>query len=173
MENGTALIAPVAELSQLWRCCGYDSSKLPGWAASVWRVVHITFRYVISTLGEVFMGSTQHKWLDQVGSVLETLNQGVIINDDRNRIVFANSMFLEMIKMGAEDLLGRPAAIVSARRRPSITRIYWTQGEARSRALRILRPTGRRWAFAGGCYRSSASRPRRQGIRSGYRNGHK
>lgn len=43
------------------------------------------------------MGSTQHQWLDQVGSVLETLNQGVIINDDLNRIVFANSMFLEMI----------------------------------------------------------------------------
>jgi PAS domain S-box-containing protein len=55
------------------------------------------------------MGSTQQKWLDQVGSVLETLNQGVIINDDLNRIVFANSMFLEMIKMDAEDLLGRPA----------------------------------------------------------------
>jgi PAS domain S-box-containing protein len=53
------------------------------------------------------MGSTQHQWLDQVGSVLETLNQGVIINDDLNRIVFANSIFLEMIKMGAEDLLGR------------------------------------------------------------------
>jgi len=54
------------------------------------------------------MGSTQYQWLDQVGSVLETLNQGGIINDDLNRIVFANSMFLEMIKMGAEDLLGRP-----------------------------------------------------------------
>jgi PAS domain S-box-containing protein len=53
------------------------------------------------------MGSTQHQWLDQVGSVLETLNQGVIINDDLNRIVFANSIFLEMIKMRAEDLLGR------------------------------------------------------------------
>lgn len=53
------------------------------------------------------MSSTQHQWLDQVGSVLETLNQGVIINDDLNRIVFANSIFLEMIKMRAEDLLGR------------------------------------------------------------------
>lgn len=51
------------------------------------------------------MDSTQ-QWIDQVGSVLETLNQGVIINDDR-RIVFANSTFLEMIKMCAEDLLGR------------------------------------------------------------------
>jgi sigma-B regulation protein RsbU (phosphoserine phosphatase) len=53
------------------------------------------------------MSSTQQQWLDQVGSVLETLNQGVIINDEARRVVFANSMFLEMIKMPAGKLLGR------------------------------------------------------------------
>ena len=53
------------------------------------------------------MGSTQQRWLDQIGGVLETLNQGVIIDDDRRQVVFANSMFLEMIKMRAEDLVGR------------------------------------------------------------------
>ena len=53
------------------------------------------------------MSSTQQQWLDQVGSVLETLNQGVIINDEARRVVFANSMFLEMIKMPAGELLGR------------------------------------------------------------------
>lgn len=53
------------------------------------------------------MASTQKQWLDQVGSVLETLNQGVIINDEDRRIVFANSMFLEMGRMSAEDILGR------------------------------------------------------------------
>ena len=47
------------------------------------------------------------QWLDQVGSVLESLNQGVIISDEDRRIIFANSMFLEMGKMSAEDLLGR------------------------------------------------------------------
>jgi len=52
--------------------------------------------------------TAQRQWLDQVGGVLETLNHGVIINDDYKRVVFANSMFLEMIKMPAEDLLGRP-----------------------------------------------------------------
>lgn len=52
-------------------------------------------------------GSTQQQWLDQVGHVLETLNQGVVINDDRNRVAFANSTFLEMIKMRREELLGR------------------------------------------------------------------
>lgn len=52
------------------------------------------------------MDSTQ-QWINQVASVLETLNQGVIVNDDERRVVFANSMFLEMIKMRSEDLLGR------------------------------------------------------------------
>ena len=45
--------------------------------------------------------------LDQVGSVLESLNQGVIISDEDRRIIFANSMFLEMGKMSGENLLGR------------------------------------------------------------------
>lgn len=53
------------------------------------------------------MSSTRQQWLDQVGGVLETLNQGVIINDEARRVVFANSMFLEMIKMSAGELLGR------------------------------------------------------------------
>lgn len=52
------------------------------------------------------MNSAQQLWLEQIGSVLETLNQGVIINDERKQIVFANSMFLEMIKMQASDLVG-------------------------------------------------------------------
>jgi len=53
------------------------------------------------------MKSAQQLWLEQVGNVLETLNQGVIINDERKQIVFANSKFLEMIKMSAHDLLGQ------------------------------------------------------------------
>ncbi len=53
------------------------------------------------------MGATQQAWLEQVGSVLETLNQGVILNDSSKRIVFANSMFRDMIRMPAADLLGR------------------------------------------------------------------
>ena len=56
------------------------------------------------------MSSTEQEWLDQVTGVLETLNQGVIINDEHRRVVFANSMFLEMIKLGAEKLLGRSIA---------------------------------------------------------------
>ena len=53
------------------------------------------------------MPTTQAQWLHQAGSVLETLNQGVVISDEDRRIVFANSMFLEMSKMSAEEVLGR------------------------------------------------------------------
>jgi PAS domain S-box-containing protein len=53
------------------------------------------------------MNSAQQLWIEQVGSVLETLNQGVIINDERKQVVYANSRFLEMIKMSAADLLGQ------------------------------------------------------------------
>jgi len=53
------------------------------------------------------MAPTQNQWLDQVGSVLETLNQGVIITNDQRRIVFVNSMFLEMLQKPAEGVFGK------------------------------------------------------------------
>src|SRR5262249_51850755 len=53
------------------------------------------------------MTSSQQEWLSQVIHVLETLNQGVIINDSQRRVVFANSTFLEMIGLRSEELLGR------------------------------------------------------------------
>jgi PAS domain S-box-containing protein len=53
------------------------------------------------------LGSLHQEWLNQIASVLETLNQGVILNDSSKRVVFANSMFLDMIRMDAGQLLGR------------------------------------------------------------------
>src|SRR6201987_3441375 len=53
------------------------------------------------------VASQENQWLDQVGSVLETLNQGVIITDDQRRIVFVNSMFLEMLQKPAEEVFGK------------------------------------------------------------------
>jgi len=53
------------------------------------------------------LGSPHQAWLDQIASVLETLNQGVILNDSSKHVVFANSMFLDMIQMDAGKLLGR------------------------------------------------------------------
>jgi len=53
------------------------------------------------------LASLYEGWVDQIASVLETLNQGVILNDSSKRVVYANSMFLEMIRMEAGQLLGR------------------------------------------------------------------
>jgi PAS domain S-box-containing protein len=39
--------------------------------------------------------------------VLETINQGVIINDDCSQIVFANQLFQKMIGIPAKELVGR------------------------------------------------------------------
>lgn len=48
------------------------------------------------------------KWVEGVRGILETLNQGVIINDNCNQVIFANEIFLKMIGLDAEELLGRP-----------------------------------------------------------------
>jgi PAS domain S-box-containing protein len=45
-------------------------------------------------------------WLTQMESVLEVLNEGVVITDDRNRVLFANSRFVEMTGIPRRDLIG-------------------------------------------------------------------
>jgi PAS domain S-box-containing protein len=54
------------------------------------------------------LAETRREWIDEVAGILETLNQGVIINDDCNRIVFANEIFLRMLGRSAAETLGRP-----------------------------------------------------------------
>lgn len=49
----------------------------------------------------------QPDWLNDVTGILETLNQGVIINDACSRIIFANEIFQRMIGRSPENLLGR------------------------------------------------------------------
>src|SRR5258708_4625029 len=46
------------------------------------------------------------EWLTHMESVLEVLNEGVIISDDRRRILFANSRFVEMTDIPLQDLIG-------------------------------------------------------------------
>jgi sigma-B regulation protein RsbU (phosphoserine phosphatase) len=50
------------------------------------------------------------EWLVQMEGLLETLNEGVIIADDCQRIVFANSCFEEMTGVPAEQLMGRDSS---------------------------------------------------------------
>ncbi len=50
------------------------------------------------------------EWVLQMQEILETLNEGVVIRDDCNRVIFANTCFTEMIGFSLEELLGRQAA---------------------------------------------------------------
>jgi PAS domain S-box-containing protein len=44
------------------------------------------------------------QWLTQMETVLEVLNEGVIIADEHHRMLFANSRFLEMTGIGRQEL---------------------------------------------------------------------
>jgi PAS domain S-box-containing protein len=46
------------------------------------------------------------EWLTQIETVLEVLNEGVLIADDRHRILFANSRLLEMTGFSRHELIG-------------------------------------------------------------------
>ncbi|MBI1749696.1 MAG: SpoIIE family protein phosphatase [Acidobacteria bacterium] len=49
-------------------------------------------------------------WLLQMEGILETLNEGVLIVDDCNKIVFVNECMAQMAGYAAAEVLGRPAA---------------------------------------------------------------
>ncbi len=53
------------------------------------------------------MSELQPEWLVQVRDILESLNQGVIINDECPRIVYANAVFQEMVGRSADELVGQ------------------------------------------------------------------
>jgi len=46
------------------------------------------------------------EWLTQMETVLEVLNEGVVITDDRDQILFANSRFVEMTGIPRQHLTG-------------------------------------------------------------------
>ena len=53
------------------------------------------------------MQETEFPWVTEMAGVLETINQGVIINDDCSHIVFANRLFQKMIGVSENELIGR------------------------------------------------------------------
>ncbi|MGA8306983.1 MAG: SpoIIE family protein phosphatase [Candidatus Acidiferrales bacterium] len=53
------------------------------------------------------MQETEFPWVSEMAGVLETINQGVIINDDCSHIVFANALFQKMIGMPENELIGQ------------------------------------------------------------------
>jgi phosphoserine phosphatase RsbU/P len=50
------------------------------------------------------------EWLAHMETVLEVLNEGVVITNDRDRILFANSRFVEMTGIPRQDLIGFDAS---------------------------------------------------------------
>jgi phosphoserine phosphatase RsbU/P len=55
------------------------------------------------------------EWLEQMEAVLETLNEGILISDDCDHVLFVNSVFEEMTGIARADILGRdPGELYSA-----------------------------------------------------------
>lgn len=52
----------------------------------------------------------QPEWLAQIEGLLETLNEGVIVTDDCNRILYVNSCFEEMIGRSSSEMVGQVAS---------------------------------------------------------------
>ena len=50
------------------------------------------------------------EWLEQMEVILETLNEGILIADDCDHVLFVNSVFEEMTGISRADILGRDAA---------------------------------------------------------------
>ena len=55
------------------------------------------------------MKSEEPQWLQQMGSILETLNDGVVVADDSNQILFANAVFEEMTGTPRSEIIGTDA----------------------------------------------------------------
>jgi PAS domain S-box-containing protein len=47
------------------------------------------------------------EWLEEIEGILETLNEGVLIADDCDHVLFVNSVFEEMTGIPGEELIGR------------------------------------------------------------------
>jgi PAS domain S-box-containing protein len=60
----------------------------------------------MSVTGRDSIETQNPEWLTQMETVLEVLNEGVVITDDRRRILFANSRFVEMTGIARKDLIG-------------------------------------------------------------------
>ena len=60
----------------------------------------------MSVTGKDSIEAQNPEWLTQMETVLEVLNEGVVIADDSHRILFANSRFVDMTGIPRQDLIG-------------------------------------------------------------------
>jgi len=56
------------------------------------------------------VGNEKPDWLVQMEGILEALNEGVMIMDDCNRMLFVNDRFVQMTPFRREEILGRTPA---------------------------------------------------------------
>jgi PAS domain-containing protein len=56
-------------------------------------------------------------WLTQMEAMLEVLNEGVIVTNDRREVLFANSHFVEMTGIPSPNLIGSEQQSPQAGRR--------------------------------------------------------
>ncbi|HEX2714064.1 MAG TPA: PAS domain-containing protein, partial [Candidatus Acidoferrales bacterium] len=56
------------------------------------------------------MEGSKPDWLRQMEGILEALNEGVMIVDDCNQVLFANDRLVEMTPFSREEILGRTPA---------------------------------------------------------------
>jgi PAS domain S-box-containing protein len=71
-------------------------------------VLDLHSRVVLSgSHAEVFpVVEIPHEWLDGVVGILESLNQGVLINNDCGEVVYANALYLKMSGYSADEFVG-------------------------------------------------------------------
>jgi PAS domain S-box-containing protein len=55
------------------------------------------------------LSTEKPQWLQQMGAILETLNDGVVIADDSNQVLFANAVFEEMTGIPRSEIIGTDA----------------------------------------------------------------
>ncbi len=56
------------------------------------------------------MAIQKPEWLLQMQDILETLNEGVLVSDDCQRILFVNSCLVEMVGRSSEEIVGQESA---------------------------------------------------------------
>ena len=74
-----------------------------------------------------------HEWLDGVVGILESLNQGVLINNDCGEVVFANALYLKMVRVfrGRNSLARKsPVGILPKARRNCSVKSSVARGKA-------------------------------------------
>ena len=66
----------------------------------------------VRVCGGLSLEYEQPDWLEQMAGILETLNEGVLIVDDCEHVIFVNSVFEEMTGVPREEILGNDPLLV-------------------------------------------------------------